>query len=678
MTTTRLLPVLILLGACRTPDKPGAEGDGLSTTDPTVDADGDGFFADEDCADGDAGVNPAAPELCNGVDDNCDGQVDEGVMDTFWADADGDGFGDHAASAEACAAPEHHVTNDTDCNDTDPLIYPGAPERCNDQDDDCDVEVDEDIAATWYADTDDDGFGDPASATDDCDPGPGWVTDGTDCDDTAPTVFPGAAEECNEVDDDCDDEVDEGVTTTFYVDADLDGHGSVTGTTQACTVPAGYAEAALDCDDTNPAVNPDATEVCNGIDDDCDADIDDDDTSLDATTTSTWYADLDADGYGDASATTTTCAQPSNTVADATDCDDSAASVNPGATEVCNSLDDDCDSLIDDADPSLDTATASTWYADDDADGYGDAASTSTTCTQPSGTVTDATDCDDSAASVNPGATETCDGIDEDCDGSVDNGVIGSGTACAGTSCEDILLSGSSTGDGTYSIEGTTGSVFDVWCDMTTDGGGWALAGSVTNDGSRNWNSYTNFTSTTTWGSIATSQTADFKSDAWTDLAGDDFMVVTADYDVAWYGILGTTDVASWIAAEYNSTTCSTSFLANTPDYTDGLTTAQASAFSLTVRPLDDNCSCFPGCNETVLVGLMNASCCWVGGLGNAPNGQASWKTHDLSLLDVNRITAQTCTPGTWPCNDDGYVADYNGFCYDSSCKQTFAEVYVR
>jgi len=814
-----------LAAGCRTPDKDGTDGilddDGL--TDATDD-DGDGHFGDEDCNDADASVHPAAEEICNGVDDNCDGQVDEGVMDTWWADRDGDGFGDPAAATEACAAPSDHVSNANDCDDADDSIFPGAPERCNGVDDDCDVDIDEDVTSIWYSDADDDGFGDPASETDDCDPGPGWTVDGSDCDDTDASVFPGAEEVCNEVDDDCDELVDEGVTTTFFVDLDSDGHGSVTATTEACSLPEGYADTAFDCDDANPLVNPDATEVCNGIDDDCDADIDDSDSSLDTSTADSWYADTDGDGFGDPGSVFLTCVQHSNTVADNTDCDDTEASVNPAATEVCNSIDDDCDGDVDDDDSSLDTSTASTFYDDDDADGYGDASASSLACDAPTGTVSDSTDCDDTNAAVHPAATEVCNSIDDDCDGDVDdddssldtstastfyddddgdgygdatasslacdaptgkvsdstdcddtsaavhpaatevcngidddcdgdvddddssldtstastfyddddgdgygdpsastlacnpptgtvtdntdcddsssaaypgatelcndedddcdgdvdNGVIGSGSTCAGTSCEDILLAGSSSGDGTYYVEGTSGSVFDVWCDMTTDGGGWTLAGSVVNDGSRNWDSYTDFTSTTTWGSISASQTADFKSDAWTDLDGDDFMVVTADYDVAWYGILGLTDVSSWIAGEYNSSVCSTSFLGHTPDYSDGLTATEAATFSLTVRPLDSNCSCFPGCNESVMIGLMNASCCWVAGLGNAPNGQASWRTHDLSLLDVGNITPETCTAGTWPCNDDGYYADDSGFCYDSSCKQTFAEVYIR
>ena len=163
-----------------------------------------------------------------------------------------------------------------------------------------------------------------------------------------------------------------------------------------------------DCDDTDAGVNPGATEVCNGIDDDCDGLVDESGGNA------TWYADTDGDGYGDANSTTVACTAPPGYVSDDTDCDDTDAGVNPGATEVCNGIDDDCDGLVDESGGNA------TWYADTDGDGYGDAGSTVTACTQPPGYVADNTDCDDTNGSINPSADEVCDGVDNDCDGTVD------------------------------------------------------------------------------------------------------------------------------------------------------------------------------------------------------------------------------------------------------------------
>ena len=426
-----LVPLVVLALACRTPAK-SADTAGLSAA---MDADGDGFAAEDDCDDGDASVNPDAAEACNGLDDDCDGDIDEGVLLVFFADADGDGFGDGAAVVEACGLPEGAVLDDTDCDDADPEIHPDAPERCDGVDQDCDGEIDEDVVGVWYADGDGDGFGDAGAALDGCDPPEGHVADSTDCDDAQPASFPGNPEVCDGLDNDCNGDIDEGVTTTSYVDVDGDGYGDGARPSEGCDTPSGHAAEPGDCDDADSETFPGAPERCDGADDDCDGAVDEDD-AVDA---GTWYADTDSDGYGDAGVASVACAAPSGTVADATDCDDADPAVNPAATEVCNGLDDDCDAAIDDADSSLDLSTAGTWYADADSDGFGDAASASRTCTQPSGTVTDDTDCDDADASAYPGALELRDGVDNDCDGAAD----------------DDLHPGSG-GDGPLSVTGTT------------------------------------------------------------------------------------------------------------------------------------------------------------------------------------------------------------------------------
>ena len=404
--------LLLLLAACTGQKSDSLDGQEERLEGSTQDADGDGF-SDDDCNDGDASVNPGVSELCDGIDNNCDGQVDEGVVLTFYTDQDADGYGDPSVPVHGCAQPEGTVPGSTDCDDGDATVFPGGDEQCDGIDNDCDGVIDDGLLTTVYTDSDGDGHGDPATAEDSCAPTADQVTLGDDCDDTDPTAAPGLSEVCDEVDNNCDGEVDEGVTTTYFADVDGDGWGQLGVVTEACSVPDGYALASGDCDDALPAVNPDATETCNGIDDDCDGTIDE----ADASDALTWHADTDGDGHGDPSTTALGCSAPTGHVSDATDCDDGVATTFPGADEYCNGVDDNCDGAVDEA-SALDAAT---WYADTDGDGYGSATSTMGACVAPTGHVASGTDCDDGDSGVHPGATEICNALDDDCDGDVDD-----------------------------------------------------------------------------------------------------------------------------------------------------------------------------------------------------------------------------------------------------------------
>ena len=159
-------------------------------------------------------------ETCNGRDDDCDGQIDEDAEDasTWYVDDDGDGWGDSTTGAVACAYTGR-VDQAGDCDDGDDGVRPGANERCNDVDDDCDGEVDEDAedAGRWYPDADGDGFGDESAAPEvTCDEATaGWVADDSDCDDTDEAVHPDAVERCNGIDDDCSALSTEAATAWF-------------------------------------------------------------------------------------------------------------------------------------------------------------------------------------------------------------------------------------------------------------------------------------------------------------------------------------------------------------------------------------------------------------------------------------------------------------------------------
>ncbi len=399
-----------------------------------TDGDGDGYGAgtpvlecvqpsgtsasDDDCDDVDSGVNPGATEQCgDAIDNDCDGDIDEdgasGSTD-YYRDIDGDGYGDAGEVISACDQPDGYVTDDTDCDDLLPSVYPSADEVCDGLDNDCDDEIDEDSDedATWYADDDNDGFGDDGDTTTACEAPDGYVAAPGDCDDDNASVFPGADEYCDDVDNDCDDEIDEGASdaTTWYQDFDGDGFGGDGLVMVACEQPDGFEADSTDCDDAEETTHPDADELCDGADNDCDDEIDEDATDL-----TDFHQDVDGDGYGNAAVSLAACEAPVGYVEDATDCDDGRSTVRPGGIETCNNRDDDCDGTVDE-----DAINESTFFEDADGDGYGIASSTVDACEVPSGFAEVSGDCDDSRDDVAPDAGEYCDAVDNDCDGTVD------------------------------------------------------------------------------------------------------------------------------------------------------------------------------------------------------------------------------------------------------------------
>ena len=412
--------------------KPGLFGD--------KDVDDDGYPWDEDCDDENPDVHPGASEICDPVDldEDCDGKSDNADTDLVGSieahrDSDGDGYGLDEAIA-LCELVAGYAYGWGDCDDTNPAIHPDGQEVCDPEqmDEDCDGLVDDadpsvDTAGflTLYVDDDRDGFGD--APTQACHPSEGVATHDGDCNDADAGVSPAGTEVCGGEDEDCDGAVDEGDAAdaqTWYDDVDEDRYGNAATGQDACEAPSGTVADATDCDDRAADVYPGADETCDDEDDDCDGAIDED-----AIDPSTWYADTDSDGYGDRGDTTEACDLPRGYVANASDCEDGDAAVNPGESEVCDAADtdEDCDGNADDYDNSTGGAGRSPWYADDDGDGYGAPSPRYSLCDAHPGFVTDNTDCDDVHASAHPGASEVCDSVDvdEDCDGPADDADAG-------------------------------------------------------------------------------------------------------------------------------------------------------------------------------------------------------------------------------------------------------------
>jgi formylglycine-generating enzyme required for sulfatase activity len=287
-----------------------------------TDADKDGFHAESgcdnafyqgvDCDDTNREINPYADEVCgDGKDNDCDGEVDEGCSGTACTDTDGDGY----YAQDGCGTA-------VDCDDADAAVHPQGAEVCNDGvDNDCDGQVDEGCSGTACTDADGDGYYAEAGC------GNAFLQ-GTDCDDTDPDVYPGAAEICKDgLDNDCDGQIDENCSGTTCTDADKDGY----------YVEAGCGNAfvdGIDCDDNNAAIHPDAAEICGDRkDNDCDGQVDE---NCSGTCT-----DADKDGYY-------VEAGCGNVFVDGIDCDDNNAAIHPDAAEICGDRkDNDCDGQVD-------------------------------------------------------------------------------------------------------------------------------------------------------------------------------------------------------------------------------------------------------------------------------------------------------------------------------------------
>ncbi|MDQ3265824.1 MAG: putative metal-binding motif-containing protein [Myxococcota bacterium] len=349
---------------------------GLSTALVAADVDEDGWVAaaggGTDCDDALVQVHPGAAETCDYLDNNCDGEQDEGfgvglvcpagngcpgarvcAADGSWTcssenltwypDSDGDGRGQQDGTgivSSACGGPSGMwAPNALDCDDTRANVYADAPELCDGRDNSCEGATDEGFNLNAVCT----GEGSCAGSTA-CE-----VDGGTRCDSPAPTVG--------------------------YPDVDLDGHGAAdAGTLALCGAPtAGQSSTNDDCRDSLATVYPGAPELCDSYDNDCDGTVDED---LGLTTCTaagncsgterctpegavfcdfsgmpvTYFPDGDRDGRGQADAGVLFCsAPPAGRVLDGGDCDDGDPFTYLAATEICDRKDNDCDLIVDES-----------------------------------------------------------------------------------------------------------------------------------------------------------------------------------------------------------------------------------------------------------------------------------------------------------------------------------------
>lgn len=446
-----------------------------------------GFNCGTDCDDTRAGVSPTATEVCNGRDDDCDSNVDEGVLVTYTIDVDGDTHGSDAEDAETMVAcPGMSIEGYAegpadDCDDDDSGVNPGLAESCDDsgRDENCNGVVDEDCTCTFPSER-------PCEE-------PGICSMGIQaCDALTGRYGPCSIEPesmetvCNGLDEDCDGRIDEGTTVQCYTDVDEDTYPEDGATVQNLCPDFGRAFVGTcpsnttnrvptvdtaDCNDSDSDVHPDAAEICDlVVDHDCDG-------TVDEGATVGCYVDDDNDTYSPlGSPLTARCPDAGRGVvggcpvnwtnrmpnASSNDCNDVAPGgsvINPAATELCDmaSVDENCNGMMNEGcecsagDPDIACEMP-----------FGRCAAGTRSCEVPPGAY--------GMCSISPLA-EMCNGEDDDCDDNTDETFEcvqnAAPVACTHPTCGTPGMQGCS---GSCTLEACAATEVCNGCDDDNDG----------------------------------------------------------------------------------------------------------------------------------------------------------------------------------------------------------------
>jgi Putative metal-binding motif/Beta-propeller repeat len=407
-----------------------------------------------DCDDTKGNVQPAATEVCDSLDNDCNGKTDEGLTVGLYPDGDFDGHGDSESEAEkVCPGTVGFATRPNDCDDADPEVFEGQFEICDDKDNNCDGKADEvEEQAPWFEDQDGDTFGDADSVpVFSCYRIPGRVLSQNDCQDDDKDIKPSAQELCDGLDNDCNGRADFRIGVNDFEDDDKDGKAD-----SEC--PSGGP----DCDDTNPGTSEGAIEVCDRSDNDCNGLVDDNATQ------EIWYQDDDQDGWGVIVGTALASCEPiEGRTRRFGDCDDDDDSSHPGTVEYCDGIDNDCDGTADEGagvfcqrDNAVSTChrgacqifTCQPGYADNDAD--------------PDNGCEDVADPEDFVTDIECGSSPECDDGDlcnglESCQGGFCR--LGSPILCAPdetTLAGDVFVRSAQDTRGLEGIERILGSLY--------------------------------------------------------------------------------------------------------------------------------------------------------------------------------------------------------------------------